>query len=401
MVHSHRQKLSTLLGVVLALQFLPVSAATPRTVRVATFNVSMEGGNYVKRGKTPSGHELPAALSNSEHPQIRNIAEIIQRVRPDILLLNEFDYHPDPAKGVEPFLTRYLAQGQPGAEPMSYPYYFQGPVNTGVDSGMDLDRDGEATGTGQDAFGYGLYPGQYGMLLLSRFPIDEERIRTFQHFLWKDMPGNLMESMEDEDGEPWYPQDVQRKLRLSSKSHWDIPVKVNGKVIHVLASHPTPPVFDGPEDRNGRRNHDEIRFWVDYLGASGDASYIYDDDREAGGIQGDRFVIMGDLNASMEEGDARREGIAALLGHEKVRRGRIPTSDGGRANLADSELSPTHTASWGMRADYVIPGKAGWRIRDAGVFWPTPDDPLYRLVKNRRASSDHRLVWVDLELTER
>ena len=35
--------------------------------------------------------DLPAALSNSDHPQISNIAEIIQRVRPDILLLNEFD----------------------------------------------------------------------------------------------------------------------------------------------------------------------------------------------------------------------------------------------------------------------------------------------------------------------
>lgn len=371
-----------------------------RTIRIATFNVSMEGGNYVGNGKTPSGHELPAALANSDHPQISNIAEIIQRMRPDVLLLNEFDYHTDPAKGVLPFLQRYLNQAQAGTEAIDYPYFFQGPVNTGVDSGMDLDRDGKASGTGQDAFGYGLYPGQYGMLLLSRFPIDFDDIRSFQRFLWKDMPENLMQDMRDEKEELWYPPAVQGKLRLSSKSHWDVPISINGKRLHILASHPTPPVFDGPEDRNGRRNHDEIRFWVDYLSADKSADYIYDDAGKRGGIQGERFAVLGDLNASMEEGDARREGIASLLGHAKVRRGLIPSSDGGRANLADSPLSPTHTAAWGLRADYVIPSKKGWRVSDAGVFWPTPADPLFRLVKNRRASSDHRLVWVDLTLTD-
>ncbi|MEL7044420.1 MAG: endonuclease/exonuclease/phosphatase family protein [Pseudomonadota bacterium] len=370
-----------------------------RVIRVATFNVSMEGGNYVAPGTTPGGHELPAALSNSEHPQISNIAEIIQRVRPDILLLNEFDYDPDPERGVLPFLNNYLRQPQIGTESIDYPYFFQGPVNTGVDSGMDLDRDGQASGTGNDAFGYGLYPGQYGMLLLSRFPIAEDERRSFQHFLWKDMPDNLMVDMRDEDGDLWYPEPVQEKLRLSSKSHWDIPITINGRTLHVLASHPTPPVFDGPEDRNGRRNHDEIRFWTDYLDGEL-ADYIYDDKGQRGGLRGERFVVLGDLNASMEEGDARREGIAELLGHDLVRRGMLPTSDGGRANRADSPFSPAHTAAWGMRADYVIPSKAGWRVRDAGVFWPPPGDALHRLVESRSASSDHRLVWLDLELLD-
>jgi hypothetical protein len=391
-----RRFLYCLLG---TLSFLGAAVTVQAEVlRIATFNVSMEGGNYVKPGTTPSGHELPAALSNSEHPQIRNIAEIIQRVRPDIILLNEFDYHPDPGRGVIPFLERYLQQGQPDAEGIDYPYFYQGPVNTGVDSGMDLDRDGHASGTGNDAFGYGLYPGQYGMLVLSRYPIDHDGIRSFQHFLWKDMPDNLMADMRDEQGELWYPPPVQEKLRLSSKSHWDIPIRVGGRLLHLLASHPTPPVFDGPEDRNGRRNHDEIRFWVDYISGGEDAVYIYDDAGQRGGLRGARFVVVGDLNASLEEGDARREGIESLLGHRKVRRGLIPTSDGGRDNRADSPFSPAHTASWGMRADYVIPSKAGWKVVGGGVFWPTRDDPLYRLIEGRDASSDHRLVWMDLRL---
>ena len=67
----------------------------------------------------------------------------------------------------------------------------------------------------------------------------------------------------------WYSPEVLRSLRLSSKSHWDLPVRIGRRTVHVLASHPTPPTFDGPEDRNGTRNHDEIRFWAEYVGASG------------------------------------------------------------------------------------------------------------------------------------
>ncbi|MEM1404410.1 MAG: endonuclease/exonuclease/phosphatase family protein [Pseudomonadota bacterium] len=378
---------------------MPSSAQpAPTTLRIATFNVSMEGGNYVGRGERPSGMELPDALAADGHAQISNIAEIIQHIRPDILLLNEFDFHEDQSLTVQPFLERYLGVDHGDAKAIDYPYHFYAPVNTGVDSGVDLDGDGIASGSGNDAFGYGLYPGQFGMLLLSRYPIHRDAVRTFQNFLWKDMPENLMASMEREDGEPWYNRDTQDVLRLSSKSHWDVPVQVGDATIHVLASHPTPPVFDGPEDRNGRRNHDEIRFWADYITSDDAGDYIYDDNGHKGTLEGARFVVLGDLNASVEEGDARREGIKRLLGHEKVRRGRLPTSDGGRANRADSPFGRAHTASWGMRADYVVPSKAGWRLKDAGVFWPTSTDALYRLVKNRQASSDHRLVWIDLEL---
>lgn len=377
---------------------VPAMSDERETLRVATFNVSMESSNYLPRGQTPSGDELRRALRD-DHPQIRNIAEIIQRLRPDILLLNEFDYRADPADHVEPFLREFLAVGQNGQAPIDYPYYYQAPVNTGVDSGLDLDGDGVASGTGQDAFGYGLYPGQYGMLLLSRHPIDRGALRSFQRFLWRDMPGNLLEDMPGDDGQPFYPPPAQAQLRLSSKSHWDIPVEVDGRRVHVLASHPTPPVFDGPEDRNGRRNHDEIRFWVDYLSGEG-ADYVYDDAGHRGGLSGERFVILGDLNASPDEGDARRGAIAALVGHARVASPLAPSSEGGQRARRDNPLAATHTALWGLRADYVLPSRDGWRVEDSGVFWPAPGDPLHRLVADRRASSDHRLVWVDLSLSE-
>ena len=69
------------------------------------------------------------------------IAEVIQRVRPDILLANEFDYDAD-GRAAELFLSKYLAVGQNGCQPIEFAHHFSAPVNTGKPSGRDLDKDG-------------------------------------------------------------------------------------------------------------------------------------------------------------------------------------------------------------------------------------------------------------------
>ena len=82
-----------------------------------------------------------------------------------------------------------------------------------------------------------------------------------------------------------YTPEQRQRLRLSAKPHWDVPVQVGAALIHVLAAHPTPPGFDGPEDRNGKRNHDEIRLWADYIRGGTAASCLYDDDGRHGGLE--------------------------------------------------------------------------------------------------------------------
>ena len=293
------------------------------------------------------------------------------------------------------FIKNYLNADQDHSKAIDYPYFYTAPVNTGVDSGFDLNNDGIASGTGDDAFGFGLYPGQYGMAILSRYPIDKQGIRTFQHFLWKDMPDNLMTTIKDEQGQAWFSNEAQQNLRLSSKSHWDVPILVNGKTLHILASHPTPPVFDGPENRNGKRNHDEVRFWNDYLNAD-KAVYIYDDQGKQGSLtQAARFVILGDLNSSVDNGDSMKEAITDLVLSPLVIQA-TPRSEGGRLFKPDDALASTYTAEWGMRADYVLPSRFGIQLVDSGVFWPKPDTALAPLVTDRQASSDHRLVWIDI-----
>ena len=169
-----------------AIAFLPAlfvstlaSSQEEQMLKVATFNVSMEATNYKALGMKPSDQVLQYVLSTGEHSQVKNIAEIIQRVNPDILMLNEFDYIADKRKGVEAFVKNYLNVSQGGLDPVDYPYTYVATVNTGEPTKFDLDNNGKAEGFGGDAYGFGLYPGQYGMALLSKYPIDVDGILTF------------------------------------------------------------------------------------------------------------------------------------------------------------------------------------------------------------------------------
>lgn len=378
----------------------PMSEATAPAVaiRVAVYNVSMDASNYIANEQL--ANEGSTALSNAlaqQHPQIRAIAEIIQHTRPDIVVLNEFDYDPS-GQALESFRADYLAVSQGGESPIEFPYAYTAPVNTGVMSPFDLNRDGRISADANDAWGYGWYPGQYGMLVLSRHPIKHHAVRTFQQFKWADMPGALRPVMPG-TAEYWYDDTVWAQLPLSSKSHWDVPIEVDGHTLHLLVSHPTPPVFDGEENRNGRRNHDEVRFWADYLRPS-HADYIYDDDGQRGGLaEQTRFMVAGDLNASIEGNENVPGTIELLLDHPYINSTVTPASRGGAAHSPNNDYGRYHTAGWRKRADYLLPSKFGIEVIDAGVFWPTADEPKADLVAQRGRSSDHRLVWMDILLT--
>ena len=394
---------------------LPLSA---QTVRLATFNVSLydhqEG-------------QLAARLSESDDSQAAAIAEIIQRVRPDILLLNEFDYQSN-QQALKLFQSKYLSRGQNfsqspqgPAKPIEFAYSYTAASNTGQPSGFDLDRDGvvqSRTGSrqyGGDCWGFGQYPGQYAMAILSRYPINSEQLRTFQHFRWRDMPeARLPDNLQTEQANDWYSDEVLEKFPLSSKSHWDVPIQIGDHTIHVLASHPTPPTFDGPEDRNGRRNHDEIRFWADYINPQ-ESDYIYDDQGKHGGLSADaRFVIMGDLNSDPVDGQGK-EGIRRLLDSPWVDAKVAPQSDGGeqqaklqgganRQHQGNPRLDTLDAADpngpGNLRVDYVLPSKTIKSLASA-VFWPENTEWTFSLVGvHPFPSSDHRLVWIDIELPD-
>jgi hypothetical protein len=405
-----------LMFLVAVLLFAPAAAQAHRKsdeVRFATFNASLN---------RPAAGDLVNHLSHPEvddvfRRQARNVAEVIQRARPDVLLINEFDFDPAAA---ELFRDNFLEVSQNGAAPITYPYAFIAPSNTGVQTGKDLDNDGligEGRNAGNDAFGFGAFPGQFGMVVFSKHPIDTRRVRTFQNFRWKDMPGNLIPT-------PFYSPDEVDILRLSSKSHWDVPIRVGHDTVHFLVAHPTPPVFDGPEDRNGRRNFDEIRFWADYISWPFRGRYIYDDHGKRGGLRpGERFVIAGDQNSDPLDGDSIPGAVQQLIDHPLVNSGHVPESAGaveaaalqGGANATHRSDPRFDTADFAdgapgnLHADYVLP-RRDMEIEDSAVFWPVQSDPLFRLTGvfdpvwapvNGFPTSDHRLVWADIDVDRR
>ncbi len=395
-------------------------------LRVATFNASL---NRNAAGDLLSDLNNPAG-STGRINHIKTVAEIIQRIDADVILINEFDYVPG-NQAIDLFRSNYLQQSQntvgAGATaPIFYNYAFTAPSNTGISSGFDLNNFGGtvttpgAPGYGDDSFGFGTFPGQFGMAVFSKLPILTADIRTFQNFLWKDMPGALLPDDPSTVGIPkdWYSQAELDVFRLSSKSHWDIPVQVGSDVLHILAAHPTPPVFDGPEDRNGTRNHDEIRLWKDYVN---DAGYIYDDNGVYGGLDADsRFVIVGDYNSDPLDGDSIPGSTQQFLNDPLIDSTFTPSSPGGTqqsalqggrntTHLSDPKFDTADfadSAPGNLRADLVLPSTFGIEIEGGGVFWPGNSDPLFPLVgtfnvANNWAgfpSSDHRAVFLDLQV---
>jgi len=390
----------------------------PESVRFATFNASLNR-SLAGRALYDLSHPLAPLTANSDL-QAGNVAEIIQRVRPAVLLINEFDFEPDDALA-EAFQDFYLSDPQNGAEPIDYPFVFSAPSNTGIASGFDLDNSGGVGGP-NDAFGFGFFPGQFGMGVFSQYPILYDQVRTFQLFLWKDMPGALLPDIAATPAPAdWYSPAELDVFRLSSKSHWDVPINIDGTVVHFLVSHPTPPVFDGPEDRNGTRNHDEIRFWADYITPGPTSAYIYDDEGSFGGLApGALFVIAGDQNSDPLDGDSIPGSSQQLIEHPLINTKVTPSSPGaveqnglqGGANLTHQSNPAFDTADFAdtapgnLRADYVLPSRS-LRFTDAAVFWPLASDPLFPLVGvfnfalisvGGFPSSDHRMVWIDVRV---
>ncbi|OZA19022.1 MAG: endonuclease [Rhodobacterales bacterium 17-64-5] len=345
------------LGVCLVL----AGAGHAETLRIATWNVELD--------RTGPGL-LARDLTKGEDPQVTAVVQGLVTLDADVVLLTGFDY--DLGGVALGLLADRLA-----AKGAVYPHRFAFRPNTGEQTGFDVDRNGRL-GDPRDAQGYGLFSGQGGMAVLSRLPLDTGAARDFSGYLWRDLPGAL----RPEGTEPglW---DVQR---LASTGFWDLPVVTGAGPLHLLAWHATPPVFDGPEDRNGKRNHDEADFWRQYLDG---ALPMAPPDAP--------FVLLGDANLDPADGDGLRDGITSLLAHPSLQ---DPAPQGTHGRKEPGHVGPPalDTALFpeigGLRLDYVLPS-ADVRVVAAGVMWPPADDPL---AADLILASRHYPVWVDIAL---
>ncbi|GAB1478724.1 endonuclease/exonuclease/phosphatase family protein [Paracoccaceae bacterium] len=299
-------------------------------------------------------------------PEVEAAVAVIVALNADVLVLGGLD-HDLRGEG----LAALEAQlGRPGAP---YPYRMALRPNSGVPTGLDLDGNGKR-GEPRDAQGYGRFAGEGAMAVLSRLPLGEAV--DYSAFLWADLPGNLM---------PLAPPEVRAVQRLSSGGHWSVPVQLpDGGTLTLLTFYASPPVFDGPEDRNGRRNHDEVAFWLRLL--AGELPFA---------APQAPFVLLGQTNLDPADGEGRREAVTALLNQPALQdpapRGNAPRSDPGQSGdpALDTALYP---GLGGLRVEVILPS-AGLAVTGAAVVWPPPDDPLTPALE---AASRHRPLWVNL-----
>lgn len=310
------------------------------------------------------------ALTRDKAPQITAAIATLVALDADVLVLTAVDYD----RGLVALTLLADRLEQAGAP---YPYRFALRPNTGQKTGLDLDGDGRM-GEPEDAQGWGRFSGQDGMAILSRLPIDTAAVQDHSAFLWADLPGTLIP--------PGTAADVAAIQRLSSTGHWQVPlVTPSGARLTLLAYHATPPVFDGPEDRNGRRNHDESAFWALLL--NGETPMPPPQPP---------FIVIGDANLDPVDGDGLPGGITALLTHPQLQ-DPAPKGTHGRAEPAqkgDPALDTALYAFGGLRVDYILPS-VDLTVTAAGVLWPPASDPMAQTLAT---ASRHAPVWVDIIL---
>ncbi|MFN3209501.1 MAG: endonuclease/exonuclease/phosphatase family protein [Roseovarius sp.] len=338
----------------------PVQAET--ILRVATYNTELARGG--------PGLLLRDILTEQD-PQAEAVARNIARARPDIIVLQGVDHDHD-LRALQALRSRIEEHGH------FLPHVFAARPNTGMATGLDLDGDGR-TGRARDAQGYGEFAGQGGMAVLSKFPILTDEVRDFSAILWRDLPDA---SLWLTDGNALLPADVADIQRLSTVAHWDVPVLVDDVRLNLLTFHASPPVFDGPEDRNGRRNHDEIVFWRHYL------------DGRLGPPPSAPFVLVGDANLDPADGDGRKVAIRRLLSDDRLkdpqprRPGIAVQGAGQRGDPRLDTVNWPEPAPGALRVSYVLPS-ADLAVKDAAIM-ANPDETSIS------TASRHRLVWVDL-----
>jgi endonuclease/exonuclease/phosphatase family metal-dependent hydrolase len=342
------------------LVFLLPTLSAAQTLRVATFNteLSRKGPGLLLRD-----------ITRNNDPQVRAVIEVIRQVRPDILLLQGIDWDH------EGRAVAALAAQIAGPD-YALPHTLSPRPNSGMATGVDLNGDGKRHGP-EDAQGFGSFTGQFGMALLSRFPIKAAELRDFSTLLWRDLPDADLPRFPD--GRPFPSEEAQQIQRLTSVGHWTVPVVLPaGQKLTLMAFHATPPVFDGPEDRNGRRNQDQIRFWQHLM------------DGKLGPAPAAPFVLLGDANLDPQGSDGRMEAIRSLLADPRLQ-DPMPTRP------APNDTDPA-TVDWPkvgqLRVDYVLPS-AELEVLNSGVFWPAADAPDHAMVSE---ASRHRLVWVDIRI---
>ena len=208
-------------------------------VRFATFNASLN--------RNAAG-QLVADLSTPDNAQARTVAEIIQRTSPDVLLVNEFDFVED-GVAAELFRDNYLEVSQNGADAGRLPLLLRSPVEHRHPDRLRPQQQRRRRRRRRRVRVRALpRPVRHGRLL--QVPHRPRRGPHLPELPLEGHAGRPSPTTRRCGADRLVRPEELDIFRLSSKSHWDVPIKT-AATVHFLVTHPTPPTFDGPRTATG------------------------------------------------------------------------------------------------------------------------------------------------------
>ena len=341
------------LALLILLCLIYPAPAVSETLRLASYTAALE-------------RNAPGLLYRDilygKSSQIRAALRLIATIKPDVLALQRFDWDAE-LRAARAFQSALKAQG------WEMQNLLAPRPNTGVATGVDIDGNGQIGGPG-DAQSYGIFAGQRGLLLLSRLPFDVQNSQDHSQVLWAEVP-----QTQSTD-----PPEIAKVQRLAYVAMLQTSITWQQYPISLLTFHASPPVFDGPEDRNGRRNADEIAYaaaLIDQLPTP--------------------FVLLANTNLDPFDGEGHNEVMRQLLAHPKLQ-DPTPASPGGQASANPRHRGPAQldTVDWpdprpgNLRVNYILPSR-DFALHNGRVHWPTKDFPDPH-------GNSHRLVWQDVSL---
>lgn len=303
------------------------SPLASESIKVATFAapLSREGPGLLLRD-----------LVKASDAQITAIEPAIAQADADVLVLTDFDFDAN-GHAADALIANLEHHGT------LYRHSFALEPNAGQATGLDLDGNGKK-GEPRDAQGYGRFLGDGGLLILSRCPLALAEDHSAR--LWRDLPLTRMP--------PETPDAIKAVQRLSSSGHWVLDVDC-GPTFQLAVFAATPPVFDGEEERNDRRNADEITLWTTWAS-----------------LRPTPFVIAGNANLDPHKGEGYHEAIISLL--------ELPTLQDPLPDLDTAFWPPEKGGN--LRVSYVLPSTQ-FDILDAGI------------IHNTQIGA-HALVWIEI-----
>ena len=244
-------------------------------------------------------------IRDENDPQLRAVKKIIPHLDFDIFSFNEIQYDlpgvPTVANTSQGENLTFLAK-RLGLTPANWSQIFA-PANTGTRAkrnnlGEYYVEDSIEARKHADPFNYGLFPAQYSTAGLTRLKVLEKNI--IHQLKWRSFnPKIKLAAFKTEDAKP-LPEDIA----LFDKNFNHLKVQINDKIVHLIFLHTVPSYHFGNKfSPNYVRNADQLKFLEWYT--TGKTDFLVNLDRSQWPTiqQDDAVVIVGDLNADINQKD--------------------------------------------------------------------------------------------------